>query len=211
MKGSIDSQQLPWILNALMRISHLLSTNHPKSSGKKPFAASQQANRDRFTNAIRYAQMQIAKDDRRALYETGITRKKTTAYKVAMCDALTAPQVRGIDTRFYSGLIHDLISIRAIDDFRVARVVVSITTGNGRELEHGDAVKDNAPSQLWRYSVRKQNRSLPGTIITVTAFDHPGNQQTAEKVVGQEEQTNYAPVYFSKSARFSNKHYHQKR
>ena len=138
---------------------------------------------ERFLKASNYAKAQMADPIFKEMYKTGITDKKLNAYIVAVSDALNAPKVNGIKATDYEGAIGDVITIDATDDFKVTRVRVIILGSDGQKLERGEAVQDIKRSHIWRYTATVVNPSVPGCTISVTAFDTPDNETTAELVL----------------------------
>jgi len=145
--------------------------------------AKQQEIKENFLKAASYAKEQIMDPEMKAVYEAGITAKKFNAYLVAVSDSLNAPKVKEIKTTDYLGEIGDVISIEATDDFKVVRVRVIMTDGNGNKLERGEAVQDVKNKGTWRYTATIANIAITGTTISVTAFDIPDNETTLVKVL----------------------------
>jgi len=143
----------------------------------------QTAVREKFLEASQYANRQMQLEDARALYAEGITKRKASAYVVALCDYLTAPVVKSIDTLSYRGAIGDKLVIKAVDDFKVTKVKIVITNAAGAIIEEGEAQPDAEKANLWEYEARVGNPTLVGTKIQAVAYDRPGNTGTAEIVL----------------------------
>ena len=159
----------------------MLMVNLPDSSGVA--SEKQKATKEKFTKAASYAKAQMADDDAKALYKTGVTGKKFNAYLVAVSDWLNAPKVNEIKTGDYVGEAGDQITIDASDDFKVVRVRVIMTDGVGNKLERGEAIQDAKNAGTWRYTATVANPAITGTTISVTAFDLPDNEATLVKVL----------------------------
>jgi len=157
----------------------LQMANKPRKVGRR-FTKTQESIQNKFLNASRYAKLQMALPESAALYETGITNKKHSAYTVAVSDYLIAPTVGFIQAMEYKGKVGDMIVVNATDDFMVTEVKVVIIDASGNELERGVAVKDAASHELWRYLATTDNPSLAGTTIRAIAFDRPGNSAAEE-------------------------------
>src|SRR5260221_2057731 len=138
---------------------------------------------EKFLEASRYADRQIAKANSRALYATGITTKKRNAYVVAVTDYLSAPKVSSIETIDYHGAIGNPIVVHATDDFMVTKVKIVITNAAGEVIEQGEAGPDAEEVNLWEYKATAANPILTGTKIRAVAYDRPGNTGTAEIVL----------------------------
>lgn len=127
-----------------------------------------------FKKAALYAQQVEADPVMKEMYSAA-AKGLQSAFNLALRDARVAPKVTKIDTSEYEGQIGDRIIIDAEDDFKVARVDVSIHDANGVLLERGNAVIPPL-SMDWVYTTTVVNAQLPGTTITATAFDMPGNK-----------------------------------
>ncbi len=161
--------------------NRLIVTERPKRT-EKVTERSEKA-RGRFLDAVYYASRQIDDPATNALYAKGITEKKRSAYAVALCDFLVAPEVESIDTIDYRGNVGDPVAIRAKDDFMVTRVKVQILDSAGTLIEEGDAVTDESARMLWKYVATAANATPAGTTVRATAFDKPGNVGSLEKVI----------------------------
>jgi hypothetical protein len=159
-----------------MQMVNRPATGGPKSDRQKVFNA-------RFLKAANYAKAQMKDDTFKSLYQSGVTDKKINAYIVAVSDALNAPVVNEIKAVDYKGAVGNVITIDAIDDFKVVRVRVIILGNDGHELERGEATQDPKQTHIWRYTATAANLSVTGSTISVTAFDLPDNETTLEKVL----------------------------
>ncbi len=157
-------------------------SKRPKArSGHSPL---QQKAMNRFRHATQYAKKQMNDWEIRQLYQTGVNEKKRSAYHVALSDALNAPEIHYVHTSQYSGAAGNLITIKATDDFKVVRVRVIITDGHGNHVECGEAIRSIRKPDFWKYKAMEFNGHVPGTTVTVTAFDIPENETTSEVIVG---------------------------
>ena len=97
-----------------------------------------------------------------------------TACNVAVADFLRAPHIDEFDISRYNGSPGSYIRVRAVDDFRVSRVTVTIQNADRTEVEHGDAVLQ--PGTIWwRFTAMVENSSYQGDKIVVRVSDVPGN------------------------------------
>jgi hypothetical protein len=67
------------------------------------------------------------------------------------------------------------VLIRATDNFKVARVAVSIFNPLGILIEQGEAVADENNFGEWVYYTKQKNVEKKGSQITAEATDLPGN------------------------------------
>lgn len=153
-------------------------TNRPRQRPEP--TAKQLAVQARFTEASQYANRQMEQPDSLALYNTGITPKKGSAYSVAVSDYLIPPTVEWIDAADYRGNIGDPIVVKAVDDFQVTRVRVTILNAAGAIIEQGEAGPDSMKVNQWGYTAQVSNPVLAGATVRATAFDRPGNSATLE-------------------------------
>ena len=184
MKTTIRKKLIRWFSDKIgdtRRHTKNAFADAPKR--RKPLSPAQKITRGRFYLAVEYAKAQMCDPEMRALYQAGINKRNRSAFGVAVTDALNAPDVRLIDDDNYRGGIGDVITIRAWDDFMVARVRVILSDTHGTELERGEAVQDRWNIFLWKYTATIANRTLAGTTITATAFDLPGNQASLQKTL----------------------------
>jgi hypothetical protein len=137
----------------------------------KPLSEKQEASRRMFKRCIRYTQ--TITEEQYALYASK-ARGGQTAKNVAFMDAYYPPEITVIAAEGYSGLPDELIRIEATDNIRVAGVRVEIRTGTGELVESGEA-SDEGFGENWAYRTKATNPAPPGSTITVTARDMPGN------------------------------------
>jgi tRNA(Phe) wybutosine-synthesizing methylase Tyw3 len=136
---------------------------------------------DRFKIASKYALAAIQNPVIKAAYAAA-AKNNQSAYNVALADAFKAPEIKSISTTAYHGLVGDIITIRAVDDFKVETVQVVITTAAGVFVEQGNAVlTDNGLD--WKYTATSLNGAAAGSKIRVTAKDLPANETVMEAVV----------------------------
>ena len=139
-----------------------------------PPTPNQEAHKTKFQDAISLAK-KLAKDPILRPQYLAKANLGQTAFNMAVKDCLNGPKIKGIYLDSYDGAIGSLISIRAVDDFKVASVKLRILKANNSLLEHGLAIpNDNGLD--WTYIATVNNNSPSGTKIEVTASDVPGNE-----------------------------------
>jgi hypothetical protein len=142
----------------------------------------QKAHRERFQLAVMYAKGQISDPVAKAEYEAAMKEESMSSYALAVTDFMKAPEIEFIDAARYTGKLGDTLLIRAVDDFKVKSVTVTISNADGTLVEKGNAVQQ--PNQLdWLYTATKANAAIAGDKITVTATDKPGNVTLKERVL----------------------------
>jgi hypothetical protein len=151
----------------------------PKKRGETVLTAQQESIREKFASAAVYAQTAMSSEALSKEYRKKANVNRTAA-NVAARDYLKPPRVKDIDTENYTGAVGSVIAIRAIDDFRVARLHVKISAADGTLIEQGEAVQQPINKSLWDYTTQQNNANVAGTKIMATAFDLPGNKGTLE-------------------------------
>ena len=131
----------------------------------------------RFKSSVAYARIAIQDPQVKAAYKA-VALKGQSVFNVAFQDASYAPQVTAVITDGYIGNVGNVIVARAIDDFKVTAVKVSIRNSNDELIEEGPAVPTS--EGLWTYTVTQNNAFLSGTKVKVSAFDMPENEGSFE-------------------------------
>ncbi|HEY0059412.1 MAG TPA: hypothetical protein VGB56_09760 [Flavisolibacter sp.] len=143
----------------------------PRAQG--PPSEAQLDLRSRFRQAVLYARTAVA-DAATKLFYTSRVKPWQTAYNVAFSDFFKTPQIGDIDASAYNGTAGSLITVPVTDDGKVVLVKVKIQKGDGTLVEEGDAVLQ-VNGLHWVFTAAAPNNSLPGSLITITAFDLPGH------------------------------------
>ncbi len=144
----------------------------PKNKSQH-WTEAQLQHRNRFQEAVLYAKGATADPELKASYQAA-AKEGQTAYNVAVADFLNAPSINEIDVSNYNGQPGSYIQLRAVDDFEVKEVTVSIQNADGTEVESGAAVFQEG-SIWWRYTATAANESLEGDKIIIRVSDTPGN------------------------------------
>ncbi|WP_298715566.1 hypothetical protein [Chitinophaga sp.] len=137
--------------------------------------------REKFQMSSVYARSMKNDPDVYAAYKAS-ARNGQSAYNVAMADCFNAPEIREIDTDAYTGKAGDKIRIRAVDDFLVKDVHLTMFSPDGSLLEEGAATA-NGNGFDWYFSAKKVNAALSGTRIRIQVFDLAGNVAEQENVL----------------------------
>jgi len=151
----------------------------PKARQGDP-SPEQELKQERFLLASRYAKAVMdGKDQGIKDAYTAALRPRQNLYIRALQDFMSAPVVKSIDTSKYTAASGSLITVRAVDDFRVTGVQVEIYAASGTLLEKGNAVQQ-VNGIDWTYTSTQANSPLTGSKIKAIATDVPGNQGTLE-------------------------------
>ncbi|WP_293297939.1 hypothetical protein [Pedobacter sp. UBA4863] len=148
-------------------------SKRPKRPENPMYTAKQVAVKQKFREAVLYAKGAIEDPDLATFYQV-FAKPGISAYNLALADYCKAPEITLIDTVNYQGQISDQIKVRAIDNFRVTEVKVSIHDAADALLESGLATL-SANNVDWIYESSIQQSNLAGTKITAEAKDTPGN------------------------------------
>lgn len=89
------------------------------------WSEAQEKHRLRFQEAVLYAKNAIANPATKGEYQAA-AEEGETAYNVAVADFLNAPHINEIDVSKYTGQVGSYIQVRAVDDFEVKEVTVTI-------------------------------------------------------------------------------------
>jgi hypothetical protein len=146
---------------------------------RKPPTANQESAKDKFRLAALYATGVMNDPLMKAFYASKAATGQS-AYNMAFADYYDAPRIKDINIGGYSGNVGDKIKVTAVDSFKVNAVEVKITQSNGTLVEEGNAVRG---SVFWEYSCTVNNASISGCIVTVTAYDLPGNATVEQKTL----------------------------
>lgn len=166
------------------RSGSILIGKHRKGNSFDP-TDKQQDVQGRFKVGSIYAKAAMKDPALKALYQAVAlsNNKDQTAYNLALRDAFMAPEIQDITTTAYNGAIGSTITIKALDDFKVAGVKVTITNAAGVVVEQGDAVLLEANPAWWVYTATVLNDQVQGSTITVSATDLPKNETVKEVVL----------------------------
>lgn len=95
-------------------------------------------------------------------------------HNMAIADFYHPPKIKSIDLALCYGRQNDPITIKAVDDFNVVKVTVTILDLKGITVESGDARE----IRLWHWECRLQGyySSVEQLIIRASAWDKPGNK-----------------------------------
>lgn len=127
----------------------------------------------------------MADPDQKAAYEQAAKAKGKPVFSLTVADFFNAPVLDEVDLSEYSGAAGDPIVIRAYDDFKVARLLVTVSDSEGQEIESWQAVETPPASGRWVYTASENAAQGITVRIAVTASDQPGGttEATAEKSI----------------------------
>jgi len=155
--------------------------NRPSKNPNRVPTPAQEAVQLKFRESVIYAKAAI-QDPALKLDYQAVARPGQSAFNVAFNDAYKGPELSNLNTEAYAGNPGDIITVRAIDNFFIDSVRISILDSNGSVLEEG-AATPNANGLDFSYTVTQSNVSLPGTTIRAAAEDLPKNRTILDKVL----------------------------
>jgi len=142
------------------------------------YTLEQERTKEKFRDGVVYAKGIIADADLTTRYRR-LAKPGISVYNLALADFCKAPQIKAVDISEYNGLVGDYIKVRAVDNFGVTAVKVSIYSASGNLIESGAAtVQSN--NLDWRYICTVVNPDLNGGYIRAEASDFPGNLTVEE-------------------------------
>jgi len=142
-----------------------------------PPTEAQEGIQEKFLEAIVYAKSVMANPELKAAYKAA-ARPGVSAYALALGDYMKDPVIKEVVTKGYAGNPGDRIIIRAIDNFKITEVSVSITKADGTPIEEGIAMK-NPTGITWTYTAMASNPELQGSKVEVSVTDTPGHVVTS--------------------------------
>jgi hypothetical protein len=145
---------------------------------KIPRSEAQKANSRRFKVATAYGHRVLNDPVAYAFYDKK-RRRSQTVWNVAIADYMRRPEIAEIDVWNYKGKAGNTIRVKAIDNYIVASVIVTIINALGFEVESGMAVQMPG-SEVWVYKALEQNPEWRGGRVVVRVTDSPGNVESAE-------------------------------
>jgi hypothetical protein len=95
-------------------------------------------------------------------------RPSQSAFNVVFNDAYKGPELSKLNTDAFAGNPGEIITVRAIDNFFIDSVRISILDSTGAVLEEG-AATPNANGLDFSYTATQANASLVGTTIRTVA------------------------------------------
>jgi hypothetical protein len=152
----------------------------PKKSTKAP-TERQVAVKMKFRKAAAWSKSVLTDPAVLLEYKLAGTKRGVNAYTSAMRDYLNPPSIDEIDTSKYLGQVGGIISIIAMDDFKVASVFVRIEKADGSLVEDGVATASgDGLHYLFTSSIAG---NISGNKVIVTATDMPGNSIVKHKTI----------------------------
>jgi len=142
------------------------------------FSQAQLEVQEKFAGANEYANSVKADPDMVAAY-MAVAKPGQNAHNLAIRDFYNAPEIHYVKADGYQGKAGQQIVVRATDDFRVYRVVVTIVNATGELVEEGNALMGRNGMD-WYYTVKEENAEVKGCVVKAMAEDLPGNRTFAE-------------------------------
>jgi hypothetical protein len=115
---------------------------------------------------------------RYAPYQQAAKAARKRACDLAIADFLNPPEINDVDLSGYTGKAGEKIRVKAIDDFEVQSVSVTISQLDGQELESGNALaQPSVKGEPADWVYQTQAAVAPQTVaVRVTVEDRAGNR-----------------------------------
>jgi threonine dehydratase len=163
-----------------IRGSHTYVSKAPVKK-ERELSEAQILHQRKWQEAILYGKGAMASPEMKEAYKASADETHS-AYNVAVADFMNAPHIDEINISQYTGQPGSFITVRAVDDFSVAEVTVTIYNPDGTLVEQGNAVAE-AGGALWKYTATAANTDLSGDKIVIKVSDIPGNLTQDEKLI----------------------------
>jgi hypothetical protein len=155
----------------------MVVTRVPRPSTKKP-TKMQQAGRNRFALASRYAERARKDPEVWALYAEAAKKRRVPVRAMAIHDYLTLPRITGVMLNLFAGRVGAPMIVMGGDrhPFKTTGVTVTVEDPNGRRWESGPAERDGAKN--WSYTATRAYEPEQALTIVITAKDRLGKSAT---------------------------------
>ncbi|CAN5376891.1 hypothetical protein BH09BAC3_BH09BAC3_13290 [soil metagenome] len=141
------------------------------------------AYKSKFLKASSWAKKHVENEENRAFYEARITKKRQSAYSLALKDFSKPPRVDAVSLEDEHGLVEPFIRIDVYARFMVTRVHVVISDHSGNKMEEGKAARVPEHRNLWEYAPSVAKPLAKGMKVTATAFDRAEHSGSLEVVL----------------------------
>ena len=139
----------------------------------KPFTDAQLAHLQQFKEAVFYAKSVLNDAVQKGEYKSA-AKNGESAFNVAVADFLKLPTVEELDFSQYTGQIGNKIRVRAMDNFKLTNVTVTIYKADNTVVETGIATAGTNGLD-WFYTTTHQNTSMTGGRVLAKITDTPGH------------------------------------
>jgi len=150
----------------------------PDRSGVLP-SDIQLEHQERFRQAVLYGRLVMADPEMKANYEKAAKAKGKPLFSLTVADFFNAPVIDEVDLSGYSGQAGNPIIVRAHDDFKVTRLLVTVSDSSGEEIESGEAVETPPNGGRWVYTAISSLVQGSTVRIAVMVNDQPGGKGEA--------------------------------
>ena len=115
----------------------------------------------------------VEQDPAKMAFYSSYEKRLQSPFRLALNDFMNPPVIHQVDTDEYSGRPGDGIYLKITDDFRVTRVVVSISTAKGQLVEQGESIL--LEGAQWVYRATVPHADWHKSVLRVAASDYSGN------------------------------------
>lgn len=160
-----------------------------ETAGGRPISEKQFRVQERFLDASLYAKKAIKDDELKAAYKAKANINQT-AYNVAFKDYFTAPTVRRLNDKGYTGNVDEEITFMVHDIMRVTEIEIEILDSDSTLIESGLALPIDEDNIEWKYTTTVVNPSYAESVYRITMLDTPRNITTEIKTYGEDMSNN---------------------
>ncbi len=138
-----------------------------------PPTENERVNQGKLRDTIAWAKSIWADDPSlKEKYSSAGRAQHRRGFDLAKADFLRPPKVEDIDLSGYTGNSGEMIRVKAVDDFEVKEVRVSIQELDGTVIEEGAAELE---AGQWVYEATTTVKKGETVVVQATAKDHPGH------------------------------------
>src|ERR1039457_1629745 len=146
---------------------------------KIKWSKNQKAIRIHFREEMIWTRQTLSDPEKRKYYRKRAKRGQSI-WQAAMSDFLKKPGISLIDAGGYKGRKGDVIRIRAVDNFLVSSILITIINALGIEVESCVIPNPNPGSMVeLEYKTMESNPDWQGGRVVVRVTDSPGNVANA--------------------------------
>ena len=150
---------------------------------KIKWSKNQKAIRIHFREGMIWTRQTLSDPEKRKYYKKRAKRGQSV-WNATMSDFLKKPQISMIDTSGYKGRKGDVIRIRALDNFMVQSILITLINALGIEVESCVIPNPNPGSIVeLEYKTMESNPDWQGGRVVVRVSDSPGNVTSSFRVL----------------------------
>ena len=147
----------------------------------RPLTEEQLLHHQQFREAVIYAKSVMADPAMKSEYEPSVSNG-VSVFNLAVADFFKPPVITEMDISNYSGQAGGKIRVRAMDNFMISEIRVTILKADNTIVESGIAAAE-VNGLDWIYTATYVNNAMTGGRIVATAVDRPGHQVQMSQMI----------------------------